>query len=121
MSSTTVDRLRRFVSRATDHSTCDLCRSDLKDRHRHVLELVNKRMLCACDACALLFSDANGSRFRPIPESVKRIDLTLSDAEWIGLGIPIGMAFFTVREQQVRSPAAGKVGRGSGRAGGHEV
>lgn len=105
MSSTAVDRLRRFASRATDHSSCDLCRSDLKDRHRHLLELVQRRMLCACDACSLLFSDGNGSRFRPIPESVTRIDLKLSDAEWTGLGIPIGMAFFTVREQQVTSPA----------------
>ena len=101
MSSTSVDRLRRFVNRATDHSSCDLCRSELPDRHRHLLELVQRRMLCACDACALLFGDANGSRIRPIPESVTRIELNMSDQQWSGLGIPIGMAFFTVCDREV--------------------
>ena len=98
MTSTSVGRLRRFASRATDRSTCDLCRSNLQDRHRHLLESGSKRMLCACDACALLFSETAGSRFRPIPESVRRIELKLTDAEWAGLGIPIGLAFFTLRE-----------------------
>ncbi len=105
MSATAVDRLRRFAGRAPEHCTCDLCRSELTDRHRHLLQLAHRRIMCACDACAMLFSDANASRFRPIPQSVTRIELQLSDEAWAGLGIPIGMACFTPQASELTTNA----------------
>lgn len=93
---TTLGTLRRFAEIATDHRPCDLCRCELANPHRHVMDVTTRSILCACNLCAWTFSnDANG-RFRPIPQFVTRVDSGILDDLWNRLDIPIGMAFFTV-------------------------
>lgn len=85
---------------------CELCNAPIADRHRHLLELSSRRLVCACRPCALLF-DREGSgagRYRLIPERRLRLDgFALDDEVWDGLRIPVDMAFF------FRSSAAGRV------------
>jgi hypothetical protein len=61
-------------------------------------------MVCACQACAILFSGRANTKYRRVPQRILFLsDFQLTDAQWDSLFIPIGMAFF------FQSSAAGKV------------
>jgi hypothetical protein len=56
--------------------------------------LARRKLLCACDACALLFS-GQSSKYKRVPRRLRALpDFHLSDMEWNGLMVPINMAFF---------------------------
>jgi hypothetical protein len=97
--------LRRFARpRAAAVERCELCSAGLAEEHTHLIEPATRQIVCACDACALLFSGRAETKYRRIPRRVRRLaDFQLSDAQWDGLMLPIGMAFF------FHSSAAGKV------------
>jgi len=92
-----VAALRRFTSRpAARGERCDLCGVALAEDHQHLIEPANRRLVCACDACAILFDNPT-SKFVRVPRSVRRLTApAFSDAQWDALAIPIGMAFFFV-------------------------
>jgi hypothetical protein len=76
---------------------CDLCAVPVAPGHRHLVDLEDRRMLCACRACALLFdsSAAGGGHLRLLPTRRRRLeDFVLDDAGWNRLRIPVDMAFF---------------------------
>ena len=80
---------------------CELCSLHLAPRHRHLVELATRQILCACDACALTFDGAVGARFKAIPRDVFSLeDLALSDGAWESLGLPINLAFILQRTGQ---------------------
>jgi hypothetical protein len=79
-----------------DH--CDLCGVTIDADHRHLLHLVDRRILCACEPCfAMRAGDAelrpSGTRVLPLA------DFALADELWARFQIPIGLAFFFVRER----------------------
>ncbi|HEY0763976.1 MAG TPA: DUF5947 family protein [Pyrinomonadaceae bacterium] len=90
------DVLKRFVrARSVAAERCDLCSIELGTSHPHLVEPATRRLVCACQACAILFSGAAETRYRRVPETVQYLpDFQLSDAQWEGLMIPINMAFF---------------------------
>jgi Family of unknown function (DUF5947) len=72
---------------------CDLCRTSLPKDHRHMLHLVDRRIVCTCEACWALHS--GDAEYRPTGMRT----LWLSDFEcpeevWAEFQIPIGLAFF---------------------------
>jgi hypothetical protein len=72
---------------------CDVCGSDVASEHEHLLDVVERRLLCACGACAVLF-ERTTTRKR-VPRRVRLLeDLHVSDAQWDALNIPINLAFF---------------------------
>ena len=76
---------------------CDLCAAPVPPGHRHLVDLEDRRMLCACRACALLFDStaAGGGHLRLLPTRRRRLeDFVLDDAGWERLRIPVEMAFF---------------------------
>jgi Family of unknown function (DUF5947) len=76
---------------------CELCSEPIGARHRHLLDLSSRRLLCACRACSLLFdrSAAGGDHYRLVPERRVPLDgFRLDDALWDALRIPVDMAFF---------------------------
>jgi hypothetical protein len=74
------------------------------DSHRHLLEVESRRIMCACDSCALRFDGVVGGRFALIPRDAIRIeDFKLSDEQWAEWSLPIQLAFI------FRSTSAGKV------------
>lgn len=83
---------------------CDLCAAPAGEPHRHLVDLVARRVCCACATCGRLFVDpAAGARYRTIPERVRFAPgLALEAAEWSRLEIPVGLAFV------LRSSAAGR-------------
>jgi hypothetical protein len=72
---------------------CDLCHTSLHDEHQHLLEYGTRKIECVCDACAILFSGEQ-QKYRRIPRRVKYLPgFRMTDAQWDGLTIPIGIAF----------------------------
>jgi hypothetical protein len=76
---------------------CELCGELLPGEHRHVADLQNRSLLCACRACAVLLGrpGAGGGHYRLVPERrLVLADFRLDDAHWDALNIPVGLAFF---------------------------
>ncbi|MEV4442463.1 DUF5947 family protein [Streptomyces sp. NPDC049577] len=79
---------------------CDLCSCPVPGEHRHLLDVPDGTLLCACGACALLFDqqETGVRRYRLLPRRRLRLDgFRIDDHLWASLGIPVGLAFF-VRE-----------------------
>jgi Family of unknown function (DUF5947) len=74
---------------------CELCHGDLHDEHPHLIELAQRRIVCSCDACAMLFTGRAGAKYRRIPRQARLLaNFQMTDAEWDALMIPINLAFF---------------------------
>ncbi|MBO0850709.1 MAG: hypothetical protein J2P20_14705 [Pseudonocardia sp.] len=73
-----------------------MCATPMADEHPHLVEVDQRRLLCACQPCALLFSEPGPKqRYRRVPDRYL-VDpgFVLSDERWDALHIPVGMAFF---------------------------
>jgi Fe-S cluster biogenesis protein NfuA/nitrite reductase/ring-hydroxylating ferredoxin subunit len=76
----------------TSKATCELCPLGIGENHRHLLHLVERRIICVCETC---WSTRSGDpEFRP-PGSRTLVldDFDMSDEVWAGFGIPIGLTF----------------------------
>ena len=72
---------------------CDICGTSIPDDHRHLLQLLERRIECVCESCwALRSGDAE---YRPTgSRTVWLAELRLPDDLWATFQIPIGLAFF---------------------------
>jgi hypothetical protein len=72
-----------------------MCGRELAAEHQHLIEPEKRKLVCACDACAVLFTTQAGTKLRRVPRRVRYLpNFRLSDEQWNGLMIPIEMAFF---------------------------
>lgn len=72
---------------------CEICRAPLPDDHRHLLQLEERRIVCACEACWALHS--GDPEYRPAGMRTVWLDpFDLDDELWARCQIPIGLAFF---------------------------
>jgi hypothetical protein len=95
VSGTPFTSLRRLTQDAQAAQQCDLCSTPLRDRHRHLVEPANRQVLCACDACAILFDGQSERRYRLIPDRVLYLEaFQMPDELWDSLLVPVNMAFF---------------------------
>lgn len=74
-------------------AACDICGTSMPEDHRHLLNLEDRHMVCACESCwALRSGDAE---YRPTGNRVLWLeDFVLPDEIWARFSIPIGLAFF---------------------------
>jgi hypothetical protein len=78
---------------ATTLERCDLCHTTVPEDHRHMLHLVERRIVCTCEACWALYS--GNPEYRPTGSRTLFLDGFQCDTElWGALQIPIGLAFF---------------------------
>jgi hypothetical protein len=94
-----LDILRQFVRRPGARreiiESCEMCNQELAASHQHLLEPVSRKLICACDACAILFSSQGGTKYKRVPRRVRFLpDFRMTDSQWDGLMMPINMAFF---------------------------
>ena len=95
-------KLRRFLdatpeTRAPAQQACELCGAPAGEPHSHVIDVEERRLMCACRPCYLLFthSGAGGGRFRSVSEHYRRVHTpALGNVRWEALDIPVGIAFF---------------------------
>jgi hypothetical protein len=87
--------LRQFVRpRKRDVERCELCSAEVAAGHPHLIEPGTRKLLCTCDACAILFSGM-GTKYKRVPRRVLALqNFHLSDGQWESLMVPISMAFF---------------------------
>jgi hypothetical protein len=95
-SQSAIRMLRRFVRpRSVALERCELCAAELSPGHQHLIEPKTRQLVCACQPCAILFSGQTELKYRRVPQRVRSLpDFHLTDSQWDGLMIPIGMAFF---------------------------
>lgn len=90
------ESLRRFARKPdpwVEH--CQLCNTGLPSEHSHLIELAQRKLVCTCEACAMLFRGRTGAKYRRVPRRVRQlVNFQLSDADWDSLLIPINLAFF---------------------------
>jgi hypothetical protein len=72
---------------------CDLCGVSIPADHRHLLALVERRIVCSCEACWAM--RAGEGDYRPTGNRTLWLpDLDVPDDLWASFQIPIGLAFF---------------------------
>jgi hypothetical protein len=87
--------LRRRARKREEQERCDLCSAPVPPNHRHLVEVKDRRLACACHACAILFPAQATARYKEVPREIRKLDdFSLTDAQWDGLMIPINIAFF---------------------------
>lgn len=99
--------LQRFARKPREKvEVCEMCAAPLAPGHQHLLELEKRRVICACDPCAILFGGNTRQRYRRIPREARRLlDFAMDDAEWESLLIPINLAFFVYNSAAGRQVA----------------
>jgi hypothetical protein len=87
--------LRQFARKRAPVERCEMCSRELAPEHQHLVEPTTRKLICACEACAILFDGKSGTKYKRVPRRVQFLaDFQLSDAQWDGLTVPIDMAFF---------------------------
>jgi len=97
---------RSVAEREAAAERCDLCGLPIPSEHRHLLDLTQRELMCACQACSVLFASdaASAGHYRLVGERRLRVaDLQLDDVAWEELRLPVEMAFF------FHNSAAGRV------------
>ncbi len=99
--------LRRFVRRpeSLERSVerCEMCSRELVASHQHLLEPLNRKLICTCDACAILFNTEGQTKYKRVPRRVRYLaDFRMTDSQWDALMMPINMAFFFKSTPQSR-------------------
>jgi hypothetical protein len=72
---------------------CEVCGRPVSDEHRHLLELSERRILCACEPCIAVKSGMGS--YCPVGTRIVWLDdFQFSDELWAAFQLPVGLAFF---------------------------
>jgi Family of unknown function (DUF5947) len=109
-SSSTLQRLAKQASQASAAALeqCELCSARIPAGHRHLLDVPARNVRCVCYPCSVLFDReaASEGRFKLIPDRHLFLpDFDLSDEQWQGLRVPVGIAF-VVHDAHANQPLA---------------
>ncbi|GAC1656631.1 MAG: DUF5947 family protein [Vulcanimicrobiaceae bacterium] len=89
--------LREEPTKSVPEEQCDLCARPIGETHSHLVDLKDRRLMCSCRPCYLVFQPKGAAqgRYKTVPERYVWLeDFTISDAAWDQFQIPIGLAFF---------------------------
>src|SRR5690349_15825385 len=88
-----INTLRRLAQQRRDVEQCEFCSLPVSSGHRHLLEIATRKIVCACDPCALRFENVIG-RWKLIPRDARLLpDFKMTDAQWDALALPIDLVF----------------------------
>ncbi len=82
-----------------------MCARPIEHEHGHLVDIQDRRLLCTCRPCYLLFTQSGAARgrLRAVPERYRRAaHLVFDDESWSRLQIPVRTAFFFVNSQAGR-------------------
>ena len=76
-----------------EDESCEVCGSGILADHRHLLELEERRILCACEPCIAMRSGVDN--YCPVGTRTLWLDdIDFPDELWAAFQLPIGLAFF---------------------------
>src|SRR5215475_9403070 len=85
--------LRRMAQQPRESEQCEFCSLPVSPGHRHLLEVATRKIVCACDPCALRFENVIG-RWKLIPRDARSLpEFQMTDEQWNALSLPINLAF----------------------------
>ncbi|MEO5904565.1 MAG: DUF5947 family protein [Gemmatimonadaceae bacterium] len=88
-------RLKQLAEKPRAVERCDMCGRDISGEHDHLMQPAERRLVCVCGACGVLFSGETGTKYRRVPRRVKSLgDFRMTDGQWEALRLPINLAFF---------------------------
>lgn len=103
---TVLSALRRLAAAAPDPEPvsppadqpqpCEMCGAGMDERHGHVADTRDHRLLCVCRPCHLLFDRAGpgGVRYRGVGADIRLVvDPALDRRAWEDLAIPVDLVF----------------------------
>ncbi len=95
--------LQRLARKAEPAERCGLCGLGLAHGHRHLIDPANRKLVCSCDPCSLLFYESGATKYKRVPRDARLLrDVVISDGQWESLMIPIGLAFFVESSAEKR-------------------
>ena len=87
--------LRQFARSRRPLERCEVCSAGLSKEHPHLVEIAQRQIICACEACATLFDGMTGGKYKRVSRRAQLLaDFDMTDTQWEDLLIPINMAFF---------------------------
>lgn len=87
--------LRSLVRQQKTRERCDLCGAGLLPEHQHLIDPIARKLMCACNACAILFPSGGETKYKRVPRRIRFLNhFRMTDGQWDSLFIPIGVAFF---------------------------
>jgi hypothetical protein len=95
-------------ARVAAEEVCEICAVRIAAEHQHVVDVRDRRLLCACRPCYLLFvpEGAAQGRYRAVGDRTVALDGTVFEGPaWDALGIPVGLAFFFLNSATERIAA----------------
>jgi hypothetical protein len=87
-------REREQVRAPIEH--CELCSEMIPADHHHLLDLSSRTVICACQACSVLFNGqgTGGGKYRLVPRRyLALLDFQMSDEQWDEMMIPVNMVY----------------------------
>lgn len=88
-----LERFARGARRAAPGPCCDLCALAIGEEHVHLVDRVEQKLLCSCQACAIALSAEHG-RFRRVGDRIRHDPALATEREaFARVGIPVGLAF----------------------------
>jgi hypothetical protein len=95
--------LRGLARTSESAEQCDLCGVLVARDHQHLIDPAALKLMCSCDACAVLFCENGETKYKRVPRRIRLLkDFSMSDAQWDSLLIPIGLAFFVKSSPEKR-------------------
>lgn len=95
--------LRNLARKPDAGEHCDMCGKGLALQHQHLIDPAVRKLICACDACAVLFFQSGETKYKRVPRRVRLLkDFQLTDSQWDDLLVPIGLAFFVKSSPEQR-------------------
>jgi hypothetical protein len=92
--------LRRFTQQREQARAyvehCELCSEVIPAEHHHLLDLSSLTVICACQACSVLFNGqgAGGGKYRLVPKRYQALpDFQMNDEQWDEMMIPVNMVY----------------------------
>lgn len=87
--------LRQLIRKRRAVERCELCAAELAHEHQHLIDPIQRKLVCSCEACSILFSHQAGLKYKRVPRRVRWLsNFKMSDGQWEAMRIPIEMAFF---------------------------
>ncbi len=87
--------LRQFIRERAPVERCEMCSAEVAAEHDHLIEPASRKIVCACQPCAILFGGQAEMKYKRVPRRIRSLpNFHLTDGQWDDLMIPIRIAFF---------------------------